>query len=252
MEVHHHTHTESPPAGRTGKKWKHYFWEFLMLFLAVFAGFLAENQREHFVEKQREKQYIVSFAEDLVADTTEINARINDCDQYINAADSLTLLLESPDPNKSANNIYYFLRYVHRSRPFTVNDRTIVQLRNAGGMRLVSDKAVSDSMLSYYRAVDFLKWIFEEQIDLKRSLRALYSDLLYGKDFAKVTDDQNRMVRTNEILKLRPANEEVINSFILLLENIKGINQGTKRRLYELKTQANTIRNFINKEYNLK
>lgn len=37
MEVHHHAHHEH------GKKnWKSYFWEFLMLFLAVFCGFLAE------------------------------------------------------------------------------------------------------------------------------------------------------------------------------------------------------------------
>jgi hypothetical protein len=45
MEVHTHTHTAR-------KKWTHYLWEFLMLFLAVFAGFLAENQREHIVEHQ--------------------------------------------------------------------------------------------------------------------------------------------------------------------------------------------------------
>jgi len=37
MEVHHHTH-----AGHHQKKWSDYFWEFLMLFLAVFCGFLAE------------------------------------------------------------------------------------------------------------------------------------------------------------------------------------------------------------------
>ncbi|MBK9661472.1 MAG: hypothetical protein IPO68_16495 [Chitinophagaceae bacterium] len=43
MEVHHHAHTAR-------KKWTHYFWEFLMLFLAVFCGFLAENQREHYVK----------------------------------------------------------------------------------------------------------------------------------------------------------------------------------------------------------
>jgi len=43
MEVHAHTHTAR-------KKWTHYFWEFLMLFLAVFCGFLAENQREHMIE----------------------------------------------------------------------------------------------------------------------------------------------------------------------------------------------------------
>jgi D-aminopeptidase len=36
MEVHAHTHT-APASGGTGrKKWSHYFWEFLMLFLAVF------------------------------------------------------------------------------------------------------------------------------------------------------------------------------------------------------------------------
>jgi len=45
MEVHTHTHTAR-------KKWTHYLWEFLMLFLAVFAGFLAEDQREHIVEHQ--------------------------------------------------------------------------------------------------------------------------------------------------------------------------------------------------------
>ena len=58
MEVHAHTHTAR-------KKWTHYFWEFLMLFLAVFCGFLAENQREHMVEHQREKQYMESLLSDL-------------------------------------------------------------------------------------------------------------------------------------------------------------------------------------------
>ena len=59
MEVHHHSH---PAHGGTGtrKKWTHYFWEFLMLFLAVFCGFLAEYQLEHKIEKDRGKQYIRS------------------------------------------------------------------------------------------------------------------------------------------------------------------------------------------------
>ena len=49
MEVHAHTHTAR-------KKWTHYFWEFLMLFLAVTLGFFVENQREHYIENQREKK----------------------------------------------------------------------------------------------------------------------------------------------------------------------------------------------------
>ena len=58
MEVHAHTHTAR-------KKWTHYFWEFIMLFLAVFCGFLAEYLLEHKIEKEKGKQFAISFREDL-------------------------------------------------------------------------------------------------------------------------------------------------------------------------------------------
>ena len=47
-----------------------------MLFLAVFCGFFAENQREHMIEHQREKRYMASMLEDLRADTTSLNQTI--------------------------------------------------------------------------------------------------------------------------------------------------------------------------------
>src|ERR1051326_8225057 len=71
MEVHPHTHTER-------KKFAHYLWEFLMLFLAVFCGFLAENQREHLVERRREKQYMASMLEDLRNDSSTLVYLMND------------------------------------------------------------------------------------------------------------------------------------------------------------------------------
>src|SRR5689334_7369056 len=64
MEVHKHPHHVTHK-----KKWAEYLLEFLMLFLAVFLGFLAENLREHQVEKERARQYIASFYEDLKYDT---------------------------------------------------------------------------------------------------------------------------------------------------------------------------------------
>src|SRR5438046_2203386 len=68
MEVHTHSHT-------VRKKWTHYLWEFLMLFLAVFCGFLAENQREHIVEKKRAKQYAVFLYGDLLDNVTAMEER---------------------------------------------------------------------------------------------------------------------------------------------------------------------------------
>lgn len=56
METHgQHLH-KAPSQG-----WKHYVFEFFMLFLAVFAGFLAENQREHFVEKKRKNNLSIHY-----------------------------------------------------------------------------------------------------------------------------------------------------------------------------------------------
>src|ERR1043165_7874167 len=70
MEVHHPHH----PTHK--KKWSEYVLEFLMLFFAVYLGFLVQNFREHKIEKERAKQYIESFYEDLKADTLRINGSV--------------------------------------------------------------------------------------------------------------------------------------------------------------------------------
>ncbi len=52
MEVHHHPDLHHKP-----KKWKEYFLEFLMIFLAVTMGFFAENIRENYVEHKSAGDY---------------------------------------------------------------------------------------------------------------------------------------------------------------------------------------------------
>jgi hypothetical protein len=68
MEVHHHSHHP--------KKWKEYITEFLMLFLAVSLGFMAENIREHQIEKHREISYLKNVHEDLQLDLQNIDSVI--------------------------------------------------------------------------------------------------------------------------------------------------------------------------------
>ena len=63
METHAH-HLHKAP----GTKIWHYFFEFLMLFLAIMLGFFVENRREQFVEHHREKQYMQSLVKDLEQD----------------------------------------------------------------------------------------------------------------------------------------------------------------------------------------
>src|ERR1043165_5819131 len=89
MDVHAHSHTER-------KKFSHYLWEFLMLFLAVFCGFLAENQREHMVEQGREKKYMVTLLEDLEIDTADMGGLKRPLDGMLARKDSIEKYLRPP------------------------------------------------------------------------------------------------------------------------------------------------------------
>src|SRR5215203_3511132 len=130
MELHQHTHTPR-------KKWTHYFWEFLMLFFAVFCGFLAEYKLEHIIEHNREKQYIRSYLDDVKADTAVLDGAIVLRSRRVNWCDSLIRLLKSTDREQFTNVIYLYGLQLSSSNRFSPFDRTIHQLRNAGGMRLI-------------------------------------------------------------------------------------------------------------------
>src|SRR6187397_1529446 len=97
MEVHHHSHTSDPDSHRGRKKWTHYFFEFLMLFLAVFAGFLAENWREHIVERKREKEYILSMIEELKLDTAGLASDNHTRKEAVVLYDSVITLLQKKE-----------------------------------------------------------------------------------------------------------------------------------------------------------
>jgi hypothetical protein len=145
MEVHHHAHTPR-------KKWTHYFWEFLMLFLAVFAGFLAENAREHYIEHLREKQFMRSLYIDLKNDTTELGKAQVIVRRNLIHLDSMLVILTS---KKTVSDSMLISAYGHtfpamNSIRVALNDRTITQLKNAGNMRLIRSQEVNDGLISYW------------------------------------------------------------------------------------------------------
>src|SRR6185503_15814289 len=106
MEVHAHTHTAR-------KKWTHYFWEFLMLFLAVFCGFLAEYQLEHKIEADKEKQFIASMVKEIQSDTAQLHRVLRDSDRKY-ALDTLAAILYTGDVKKidTRNTYYLYRKYV--------------------------------------------------------------------------------------------------------------------------------------------
>ena len=171
MEVHHHSHTSR-------KKWTHYFWEFLMLFLAVFCGFLAENQREHFIEHKREKQFMRSMVEDLRSDTTTIRQILIEIgDRMINLDSMLFLLSGSNISEEAVRKSYLFTYPALNNLPVVFNDRTITQLKNAGNMRLIRNQKVNDGIIHYWSQIEVIKKAQERHLAYRTRGREIETEI---------------------------------------------------------------------------
>ena len=142
MEVHAHSHTAR-------KKWTHYFWEFLMLFLAITLGFLVENQREHYIENLRAKEYSKSLVQDLQNDTTAINVHKKSAGIYIAIVDSLLNLSKTRLDGRVSSQFSFYTRFMYWTAPITWNRATFEQIKNSGSLRYFKNYRLLKKMMKY-------------------------------------------------------------------------------------------------------
>ncbi|HEU5167699.1 MAG TPA: hypothetical protein VFU29_19270 [Chitinophagaceae bacterium] len=182
MEVHHHSHTPH-------KKWTHYFWEFLMLFLAVFAGFLAENQREHYIEHQREKQYIRSLVNDVKSDISQLEELDKEWAECFRKADTLLKYLAGKDIYTNSGPALTLVYWATGFTDFVSDDGTIQQLKNSGGLRLLRKSKITDSIMAYQKTVDRLT-IKQEGMNDAQQFRNRVTDLFNMIQITAATEEK--------------------------------------------------------------
>ena len=142
MEVHAHSHTAR-------KKWTHYFWEFMMLFLAVFCGFMAENIREHKIEQHRAKEFARSLVQDLQNDTAAITTEKKSARLYISIVDSLLQLGKSSLEGRRAAEFSFYTRFTYWTVPVSWSRNTFEQIKNSGSLRYFKNGQLLKKMLEY-------------------------------------------------------------------------------------------------------
>jgi hypothetical protein len=212
MEVHAHPHTER-------KKWTHYFWEFLMLFLAVFCGFLAENQREHMIEHKREKQFISSLLNDLRLDIAWLDTVTHSAIMRMTNIDSGILVLSRLGDNEIPVRVYQHLRRSIIQIMFFPNNGTITQLKSSGGMRLIRNRDAVDSIEGYDRVI--------RRLEIRRG----------------ITNEVNQMIKLDE----QYLNEFINQSISLRLRTVSDTTANAA-----VKQTALRLIKFLKTEYSLK
>jgi hypothetical protein len=242
MEVHHHPHVEK-------KSFKEYLLEGLMIFVAVSMGFIAENIREKIVENERGNEYMLSMHQDLKADTAELNRIIKYKQNDIIYYDSLFYLLKA-DRTKAID-IYFYLRILPRQNFFYRVDGTNKQLENAGGFRLIHDRAVIDSLHAYTRTYNELKDLENLEQETINMVKEKAFKIADGYVYDKMTQTLD-VKRLTELYPLLNFTYEDLNAFHIVANALKRIRFSELNLMDKLQLQAKNLMLLLNKEYHLK
>jgi len=191
MEVHHHSHSSR-------KKWTHYLWEFLMLFLAVTAGYFVENQREHYIEHKRARQYASTMLEDLKADNEALLSGIHINQLIINKIDTLLFLYDPENKQtKTTGQLYYFGRHGIRFWHYVNKQVTLEQMKHSGTLRYFQNSFLENKFVALDKAISFIQyWENREVTFREQSLQ--YGSSLFNYRVLNKTPVDTAMLEADE------------------------------------------------------
>ena len=241
MEIHPHLH-KAP-----GKKWSHYLFEFFMLFLAVFSGFLAENWREHVIEHQREKQYAKQLLADLRKDSAFFKRRAAIVDSTFEKSWIRELFAQQQHP-ADLEIIQAFLK-VFWSFDVSLTNTTFNQMKASGSLRYVRNSQLISELQKYYDVMS------ERVITQSVASTTFFNDYMlpwYVRHIRSQDLDAfgDTILRSNTVIidRTRKTDQEVLNITDTYRFFILSVNE----RMYQpAALQANTLITMIKKEYHL-
>jgi len=242
MEVHQHSHSPR-------KKWTHYFWEFLMLFLAVTLGFFVENQREHYIENQRANRFAVSLFEDLQADTAEIQTNNIYFDRFFQATDSL--LAELQKPRHLQNDTILQTKGTLRLLVFNYFDPQMgnyEQIKNSGALRYFKQDIVN--MLTRYESrKDRLMLQKQEYMDYINNVVTPFVLKIANADF--INAYYRKEIYKGGSVFISEPDKEIINQWKNMAIILRDKQEDHKRGTNGHKRRALELMKVLKEEYHL-
>lgn len=244
MEVHHHPDLHHKP-----KRWKEYFLEFLMIFLAVTMGFFAESLRENINNKERLHNYIQSLVSDLKSDLAMYDSSIAFNNSHKEMIDSIIVGLNGP--KKDLRKVYLMARKLTMgSSVLSPNTKTFEQMKSSGDMRLIRKQFIADSIGMYYQwTIKFDYWSdlqrqrIGEMIDVNDKVfnASIFFKIIKNTNIASVPENADIITHSQELL----------NSVIMKHQYYYGMLNLMNQRCYAAMAQDKQLLKMLQREYHL-
>ncbi len=168
------------------RKIRLYFFQLFMLFLAVTAGFFAENLREEFGERKQSREYAKSMVDDLVRDTLNIQYHISRLREMVKGITDLANYVRDKEVSQLRNLDLVRLTWITWNPPFRWSRATLEQIKSSGSLRYFTN----DSIVYYISQYDAVTLHLDQDNleDQQKYLQAMEKksrvvDLNYPEDF---------------------------------------------------------------------
>jgi len=200
--------------------WKRYLFEFILVFSAVFLGFLADNFRDQYSEQQRGSDLARSFYEELINDSIAVASRVEGRIKKEHAIEYMVAFLKDSSLTSSSKSLSVnFLWATTVRTPVIFTPRTVVleQLRGSGAVQYFKNKDLQKLIGDLLVSIDYIRErqelessVYHEYIE-PIMIRHMDYDFQYELFTDGIFDKLESYEKSGEYIPFRLSQTEKIN-----------------------------------------
>jgi hypothetical protein len=242
MELHHH-----PVEHHEKKTFKDYFLEFMMIFLAVSLGFLAENFREYITDYHHVEELALQLRQDLESDTVKIQNHIEFQKLQARRADSLYAILIQPPGQIDYKKLQDMVVDCERMEIFYPSTGAIETIKKELHLKKFVKTRIAKHIDYYERGIAMIQKLEEHNLDyLGKYLETFISNHFTPENVtAAVT--RSPVINGN----MRNMSPAVLTQLSVDINLIKAYNLQLLGRYETVKSDATGFIKHINNTYRL-
>lgn len=241
MEVEYHK--------KSKKNWKSYFWEFLMMFLAVICAFLADSYHSYSINKDIEKRNIEMVVGNLKEDVDKLNYNIKENESRVKDIDTLVIYQSMQTDSIFTDRFYELMTKGLSIDMFASNSAAVDQMKSSGSLRLIESQKILEEIYNY----EYLNKIMNINFNYDREFQMKAADELFSFIFLRTENTAQDYIAIQKSKDRAINKQDEIHKFFNNMRMRKFILQ--HRFIPQLKKQlknAEGLITLLEKEYDLK
>ncbi len=242
MEVRHNS-----GGHREEKHFKDYFLEFLMIFLAVIMGFLAENFREYITDQNHVEELAGQLKEDLMNDTANIQKFISNELTQIARTDSLYAILILPPKQIDYIKMQELIKSCDNIAEFYPSTGAMSTIKLELHLKTFVKTKIASRIDNYEKKINVLQEFEKRDIDYMGKILETFASKHFTPENAAAIVNLKPLVNSS----LRNLSLDDLVQLSVDINLIKAYNLQLLRRYMEIRSDATAFIQHVNITYNL-